>query len=297
MITFRKILLIMAVGLSGLACLAKAPKGKLIYCSYARTGMAGLGKDYCELIADPGTEPKVKVVLDEGNRFGNPVIREELPASAEDVRTLQTWLEEHKVHELAGYYLNEEMAGGHSYRIYMEYDSGEKVNAYWYGHGVKEEALAAYAHISSFFEPWRKLAVRKNEPISGCSIEAVHTATRAVDACRLLCDPGSIPAVIVNLNVDNIRDDREYHGQYQGDEESVRKLQEDLIKLGVYSLGDYTNDEFIEGGTRYRVQLFYASGRQQTLSWHAREVDDRAEAAYKLIDAFFGPWKAKAREE
>ena len=61
--TICKIFLIMAVGLSGLACQAKAPKGKLIYCSYARTGMAGLGKDYCELIADPGTEPKVKFYL------------------------------------------------------------------------------------------------------------------------------------------------------------------------------------------------------------------------------------------
>ena len=295
--TICKIFLIMAVGLSGLACQAKAPKGKLIYCSYARTGMAGLGKDYCELIADPDTEPKVNVVLNEGNRFGDREIRAELPASAEDVRALQDWLDKNKVYKLAGYRVDESMSGGHAYRIHMEYDSGEKVSAYWYGHDIKEEALAAYAYISSYFEPWRDLAVRKNEPIAGCSIEAMHTATRAVDACRLLCEPGYVPSVIVNLNVDNIRDDREYHGQYEADPESVRKLQEDLIKLDVYSLGDYANDEFIEGGTRYKVQLFFASGREQTLTWHAREVDGKAEAAYGLIDAFFGPWKAKVREE
>ncbi len=37
--------------MSGLAQDKTAPKGKLIYCSYARNGHAGQGKDYCELIA------------------------------------------------------------------------------------------------------------------------------------------------------------------------------------------------------------------------------------------------------
>ncbi|NLZ19793.1 MAG: hypothetical protein GXY24_05975 [Bacteroidales bacterium] len=62
--TCHKIFLIMAIGAFGLiACQAKVPKGNLIYCSYASSGSAGLGKDYCELIADPGKAPVVRVVL------------------------------------------------------------------------------------------------------------------------------------------------------------------------------------------------------------------------------------------
>ena len=92
--TVSKILLIMAMGLFGLtACQAKAPKGKLVYCSYAASGAAGLGKDYCELIADPGTDPVVRVVLNEGNRFGDPVIREEYPVTPEQIASLQEWLQ------------------------------------------------------------------------------------------------------------------------------------------------------------------------------------------------------------
>ena len=39
-------------------CGAAAPRGAesdvLVYCSYSATHHGGLGKDYCELIADPG---------------------------------------------------------------------------------------------------------------------------------------------------------------------------------------------------------------------------------------------------
>ena len=42
----------MATFISGCGLLSRPPKGDLIYCSYAQTGAAGLGKDYCELIAD-----------------------------------------------------------------------------------------------------------------------------------------------------------------------------------------------------------------------------------------------------
>ena len=54
----------MAVAISGCAMAQQAPRGNLIYCSYSATRVAGLGKSYCELIADPGTPPKVNVVLD-----------------------------------------------------------------------------------------------------------------------------------------------------------------------------------------------------------------------------------------
>ena len=41
----------------------EAPKGKLIYCSYSCNRHAGLGKSYCELIADEGKEPQIVVSL------------------------------------------------------------------------------------------------------------------------------------------------------------------------------------------------------------------------------------------
>lgn len=149
----------MLSALLGCASMKPAPKGRLVYCSYACTGAAGLGKDYCELIADADSVPKVIVVLGEGNRFEDPVIRGEYPVTQELVDSLCRELEARKVYKLAGYRLEEPITGGHSYRIYMEYSSGEKVNAFWYGHGVKQEALSAYHFIENFFEPWREKAL------------------------------------------------------------------------------------------------------------------------------------------
>lgn len=157
----KKLFLFLSMLLStllGCAFKSPAPKGQLTYCSYSRTGHAGLGKDYCELIADVDSVPKVVVVLGEGNRFGNPVIRGEYSVSREVVDSLQKDLADREVHKLAGYSVDEAMTGGHTYRIYMEYSSGEKVNAWWYGHDIKEEAIMAYNFIERFFAPWREKA-------------------------------------------------------------------------------------------------------------------------------------------
>ena len=156
----KKVLLIIAVlcmstAITSCTLWCKAPKGKLIYCSYAKTGAAGLGKDYCELIADPGVDPKVVVVLDQDCRFAEER-RQEFAVDASVVEDLQKQLEEIKVWKLNGYNLEEPICGGHSYRIYMEYDSGEKINARWYGHGVKDSAIHAYNLIEYFFKPWRE---------------------------------------------------------------------------------------------------------------------------------------------
>ena len=148
------ILLIMLSTLLGCASRKPAPQGRLVYCSYACAGAAGLGKDYCELIADEDSVPRVVVVLGEGNRFKDPVIRGEYSVKPQQVDSLCKQLEAKEVYKLAGYRLEEPITGGHSYRIYMEYSSGEKVDARWYGHGVKKEALSAYRFIERFFEPW-----------------------------------------------------------------------------------------------------------------------------------------------
>lgn len=150
--------LVIAMGLLGCGFLTPAPKGDLIYCSYACRGAAGLGSDYCELIADPDSTPKIVVVLNEGNRFDDPVIRRTYPVEKDVVDSLSGLLAAHKVYKLNGYHLEEPITGGHSYRIYQEYSSGDKINAFWYGHGVKNEAIAAYNLIAHFFSPWYKRA-------------------------------------------------------------------------------------------------------------------------------------------
>ena len=42
-------------------------------------------------------------------------------------------------------------------------DSGEKVDARWYGSHVKDSAISAYNMIEHFFAPWREQALR-SEP-------------------------------------------------------------------------------------------------------------------------------------
>ena len=149
----------MAVGLFSCGFLTPPPKGDLVYCSYACRGAAGLGSNYCELIADPDSVPKVVVVMDEGNRFGDPEIHCTYPVDKSVVDSLSKLLSDNKVYQLNGYHLDEAICGGHSYRIYQEYSSGDKVNAFWYGHGVKDSAIAAYNLIEHFFAPWCKRAV------------------------------------------------------------------------------------------------------------------------------------------
>ena len=136
------------------------PKGKLIYCSYSESRAAGLGKSYCELIADPGTQPRVVVRLKQDCRLEDVLpMNADITVDPAVVEELQKQLESHKVYKLNGYNYDEVLDGGTTHRIYMEYDSGEKVNAQWCGHKVKDEAWAAYWLIEKFFEPWRAQAV------------------------------------------------------------------------------------------------------------------------------------------
>ena len=148
----------MAIGIFSCGCLAHKPKGDLIYCSYACRGAAGLGSDWCELIADADSVPKVVVVLDADNRFGDPVIRREYPVERSVVDSLAQILADAKVYKLDGYHVEEPICGGHSHRIHMEYASGDQVTAFWYGSHIKESAWSAYHLIENFFAPWRRQA-------------------------------------------------------------------------------------------------------------------------------------------
>ena len=128
----------------------------LIYCSFAATHHGGLGKDYCELIADPDTTPKVVVRMNLRNDLAPGEHTGDFKVSAAVVQDLQKQLEEGKVAELDGYNHDEQMMGGTSYRIHIEYASGKKVTASWVGHNIKPEAWAAYSLIEKFFQPWIK---------------------------------------------------------------------------------------------------------------------------------------------
>lgn len=156
----KKLLLIMSLGIISLGLMAQKPKGELTYCSYCCSGAAGLGTDYCKLIADVAGEEKVVVVLNDGNRFGDPVINFSYPVDRTVVDSLGRMLMQEKVYKLNGYNMNEAICGGHSYSFNMEYSSGDKVSVYWYGHNVKERAIAAYHMIERFFSPWREQAVK-----------------------------------------------------------------------------------------------------------------------------------------
>ena len=161
---FHITVLIMAIGLFGMGCQAKAPKGKLTYCRYYCFETASMSKNYCELIAEPGAEPKVSVVLREDNRFGDPEIRAEYPVTAEEMQPLVDWLAANKVYKLNGYDYNEPISGGSSERIDLRYDSGEQIMARWYGNKIKRQAIDAYNYIYAFFAPWRDRALKEGEP-------------------------------------------------------------------------------------------------------------------------------------
>ncbi len=133
----------------------EAPKGKLIYCSYACDRHAGLGKSYCELIADIGKRPQVVVSL-YNNCHYRDAVNKTFDVKEQDVEQMQQLLVDLKVYQLDGYQHDEQLEGGAAYRIYQEYASGTHINVVWSGHDIKPEALAAYAAIEQFFAPWRE---------------------------------------------------------------------------------------------------------------------------------------------
>lgn len=142
----------------------EAPKGKLIYCSYSCNRHAGLGKSYCELVADEGKEPKIIVSLYNDCHYRDAV-KKTFPVTAAEVEKMQQILEKEKVYLVNGYSHDEMLEGGATYRIYQEYLFEGKVrsiNATWSGHNIKPKAAAAYAVIERFFAPWREQVDKEN---------------------------------------------------------------------------------------------------------------------------------------
>ena len=122
-------------------------KSKLIYCSCSCTNHglpAGeISRSYYELIADEGAAPKVVYCE---IRDGEPE-KTEYPATEQDVANLYQKLHDMGAFELDGYHVDEAMTGGSTYRIYMEFSNGNKVNATWFTHDPKPLAAETYAVI------------------------------------------------------------------------------------------------------------------------------------------------------
>ena len=122
-------------------------ENKLIYCSCSRTNHglpAGeISRSYYELIADEGTAPKVvycEIRDDEPEK-------KEYPATEQDVANLYQKLQDMGAFDLDGYQVDEAMTGGSTYRVYMEFSNGNKVNATWFTQDPKPLAVETYALI------------------------------------------------------------------------------------------------------------------------------------------------------
>lgn len=131
-------------GMTGWA--QETPKAQLIYCSCAETphGIPDKGKDFYELVADPGTTPKVVKCTDAGMEH---MTKTEYNVTAAEVKRMQQLLQDLDVGKLNGYNQEEDMMGGSTYRVYMEYADGSKINATWQTHHPRLLAEQTYSMI------------------------------------------------------------------------------------------------------------------------------------------------------
>lgn len=282
-----KILLAMALSFMGINCAGKAPSGALIYCSYASSGSAGLGKEYCELIADPGTQPKVVVAMRIGNRFGDPEIHEEFPVDSATVERLQAGLAELKVHRLNGYHVEEPISGGYAHRIHIEYASGEQITADWYGHKIKDSAIAAYNRIERFFAPWREIAEERNKVIGRLALAVEKPGKAGRDTYELFCEGDYSPHATLNLHLGSSSKSPVYK-QFDPDQEGIDAFRQDLKALGIRELGQLEQDK--EAGrneTAYDLELSYDRNEVQHLRWTSGTETPQLKAIRERIIRFF----------
>ena len=126
--------------------LAGLPEGKMIYCSCAYTNyglpVGEIQYSYYELIADEGTTPKVVFCENRGDSE-----KTEYQATEQNVIELSNLLRDMNVFKINGYNVDERMTGGTSYRIHMEFSSGEKLNANWFTHKPEPLAIDVYNTI------------------------------------------------------------------------------------------------------------------------------------------------------
>lgn len=129
------------------------PEGKMVYCSCAYTHhglpVGTLQRSYYELIADEGKAPKVVYFESRGS---NDDKKTEYRATQKDVTQLSNILRDLKIFKINGYQADEQMMGGTTYRIHMEFSSGEKLHASWCTSHPDGLASEAYATILRYME-------------------------------------------------------------------------------------------------------------------------------------------------
>lgn len=123
---------------------------RLIYCSCSFTNYGlpegEVSYSFYALVADEGKAIHVDFYEDRGSEKQ----KEEYSATKQDVCKLAKMLADMKVEELNGYNVDEQMSGGTSYRIHMEYADGKIITARWFTHHPKPEAEKAYNAIHRF---------------------------------------------------------------------------------------------------------------------------------------------------
>jgi hypothetical protein len=136
----------------------EAPKGHMIYCSYANTRNDGWGRNFCELVHENG---KTTVVVYSYNRQMAQPDERHYEVSDQVANQLETLVRENKFYEIDGYKVIEHMMGGSTKRVYMEFETGEHINAEWFAEKPDQLAESAYSAIAKFFVPWVEIAEKE----------------------------------------------------------------------------------------------------------------------------------------
>lgn len=109
----------------------RIPDGDMVYCScsvrHHGLPVGEIQREFYELIADKDKAPKVV----HGVERDGKVEKTEHAATAENVAQLYATLSDLNVIQIKNYHAEEPMSGGTTYRVYMEFSSGEKLNANW----------------------------------------------------------------------------------------------------------------------------------------------------------------------
>lgn len=138
----------------------EAPKGHIIYCSYSNTRNDGWGRHFCELINENG---KTTVVVYLYNRDMAKPDERHYEVTADVANQMETLVRDNKYYEIDGYKVFDSMMGGSTKRVYMEFETGEHINAEWFAEKPLPLAVSAYQAIAHFFTPWVEKAEKERE--------------------------------------------------------------------------------------------------------------------------------------
>lgn len=148
-----------------------APEGNIIYCSYANTRNDGWSRHFCELVNENG---KTTVVVYDYNHGMEQPDERHYEVTADVAEQMEAMIRENKYYEIDGYKVFDSMMGGSTKRVYMEFSTGEHINAEWFAEKPNPLAVSAYADIAKFFQPWVEKAEQERNEARSQSEEVVE---------------------------------------------------------------------------------------------------------------------------